>query len=84
MTKALLTDELWSIVQRRLPAEPPKFKGGRPQASDWAALIGILFVFRSGIPWKMLPQEMGCGSGVMCLRRLRDWQEAGVYNCLHR
>lgn len=27
----------------------------------------------------MLPQEMGCGSGVTCWRRLRDWHEAGVW-----
>ncbi|BEU69707.1 hypothetical protein MAFF301069_42620 (plasmid) [Ralstonia pseudosolanacearum] len=26
-------------------------------------LTGILFVLQSGIPWEMLPQEMGCGSG---------------------
>jgi transposase len=45
---------------------------------DRAALTGILFVLRSGIPWEMLPQEMGCGSGMTCWRRLRDWHEAGV------
>lgn len=32
----------------------------------------------------MLPQEMGCGSGVTCWRRLRDWHEAGVWEALHR
>jgi transposase len=26
----------------------------------------------------MLPLEMGCGSGMTCWRRLRDWQQAGV------
>ena len=30
----------------------------------------------------MLPQEMGCGSGMACRRRLRDWQEAGVWDSL--
>jgi hypothetical protein len=25
----------------------------------------------------MLPQELGCGSGMTCWRRLRDWQQAG-------
>jgi transposase len=57
MTKALVTDELWSIVKPLLPAEQPKPKGGRPRVSDRAALTGILFVLRSGIPWEMLPQE---------------------------
>ncbi len=84
MTKALVSNELWSIVEPLLPAEPAKPKGGRPRVSDRAALTGILFVLRSGIPWEMLPQEMGCGSGVTCWRRLRDWQEAGVWDKLHQ
>jgi len=84
MKRALVTDELWSIVQPLLPAEPPKPKGGRPRVPNRAALTGILFVLRSGIPWEMLPQEMGCGSGVTCWRRLRDWQEAGVWSRLHQ
>jgi transposase len=29
-------------------------------------------------------KEMGCGSGSTCWRRLRDWQEAGVWRELHR
>ncbi|MCH9040479.1 MAG: transposase, partial [Chloroflexi bacterium] len=45
---------------------------------------GILFVLKTGIPWTDLPQEMGCGSGMTCWRRLRDWKEAGVWDDLHR
>jgi transposase len=51
---------------------------------DRAARAGILFVLKSGIPWEMLPQEMGCGCGMTCWRRLRDWQQAGVWAKLHR
>jgi transposase len=51
--------------------------------SDRAALTGIVFVLRTGIPWEYLPQEMGCGSGMTCWRRLRDWQQAGVWHELH-
>ena len=47
-------------------------------------LTGILFVLRSGIPWNMLPQELGCGSGTTCWRRLLRWQRAGVWKRLHR
>jgi transposase len=67
-----------------LPEEPPKPKDGRPRVPDRAALTGIIFVLKSGIPWELLPQEMGCGSGVTCWRRLRDWQAAGVWDRLHR
>jgi len=31
----------------------------------------------------MLPTELGCGSGSTCWRRLRDGQEAGVWEKLH-
>ena len=84
MAKPLVHDELWEIIDPLLPLEPPKPKGGRPRVPDRAALTGIIFVLKSGIPWEMLPQEMGCGSGVTCWRRLRDWQQAGVWDGLHQ
>jgi transposase len=84
MAKELVSDKLWEIVEPLLPHEPPKPEGGRPRIDDRAALSGILFVLKSGIPWEMLPQEMGCGSGVTCWRRLREWHEAGVWEKLHR
>src|SRR5437899_4287315 len=82
MSKPLVTDELWEIIEPLLPQEPPKPKGGRPRVPDRAALGGIIFVLKSGLPWNMLPQEMGCGSGVTCWRRLRDWQRRGVWKKL--
>ena len=84
MAKPLVSDELWALVAPLLPPEPPKLKGGRPRVPDRAALTGIIFVLKSGIPWEMLPPELGCGYGVTCWRRLRDWQEAGVWDRLHR
>src|SRR5918998_273471 len=84
MGKGLVSDELWEIIEPLLPAEPPKPKGGRPRVDNRAALRGIVFVYKSGIPWEMLPKEMGCGSGSTCRRRLRDWQEAEVWRRLHR
>jgi transposase len=84
MAKELVTDELWEVIEPLLPKEPPKPKGGRPRIDDRAALTGILFVLKSGIPWEMLPQEMGCGSGMTCWRRLKEWNEAGVCERLHQ
>jgi transposase len=84
MAKELVTDELWEVIDPLLPEEPPKPKGGRPRIDDRAALTGILFVLKSAIPWEMLPQEMGCGSGMTCWRRLKEWNEAGVWEELHR
>ena len=79
MAKPLLTDELWERIKRQIPPEPPKRKGGRPRVSDRAGLTGILFVLKTGTPWEYLPREMGCGSGMTCWRRLRDWQAACVW-----
>jgi transposase len=84
MRKELISDELWEIFEPLLPPEPSKKpKGGRPRVPARATLEGIVYVLRSGIPWRMLPKEFGC-SGVTCCRRLRDWQEAGVWNELRR
>ena len=44
---------------------------------------GILFVLYAGICWEFLPQELGYGSGMTCWRRLRGWNETGVWQRLH-
>lgn len=80
---SLVPDDLWEAIEPLLPREPPKPKGGRPRFPDRAALEGIIFVLRTGCPWRLLPTELGCGSGTTCWRRLRDWQEAGVWRRLH-
>lgn len=85
MAKALLDDDLWALIEPLLPPlKPRRFRHpGRKPITHRQALTGILFVLQTGIPWEMLPQEMGCGSGVSCWRRLRDWQALGIWNELH-
>lgn len=83
MAKPLVSDALWERIEPLIPPEPAKPDGGRPRVPDRACLAGIFFVLRTGIQWQMLPQEMGCGSGMTCWRRLRDWQQAGVWEALH-
>jgi transposase len=81
MPKELIDDELWSLIEPLLPARAPRNRqfAGRKPTPDRAVLTGIVFVLRSGIAWNLLPQEMGCGSGTACWRRLVAWQEAGVW-----
>jgi transposase len=83
MAQELVSDELWGLIEPLLPPPRPRPKGGRRPVPHRAALTGIIFVLKSGIPWEMLPQEMGCGSGMTCWRRLRAWQRAGVWQKLH-
>ena len=81
---ALLPKSLWIEIEPLLPQHTASAKGGRPAVSDRACLIGIIFILKSGLPWNMLPAEMGCGSGVTCWRRLRQWTQAEVWPELHR
>ena len=83
MARPLVPDELWEVIQPLLPRHRARpGKRGRPPVDDRACLTGIVFVLQSGIPWEMLPQEMGCGSGMTCWRRLRYWQRRGVWKKL--
>jgi transposase len=56
MAKSLVSDELWERIEPLIPKrEPTGEKGGRPPVDDRAALTGILFVLKTGIPWEYLP-----------------------------
>jgi transposase len=85
MAKPLLTDALWKRIEPLLPPHKPRRRRfpGRKPIDDRKALTGILFVLKTGINWEDLPQEMGCGCGMTCWRRLRDWNQAGVWQRLH-
>ena len=72
MSASLVPNDLWEAIEPLLPRAPPKPKGGRPSVQDRAALAGIVFVLRTGCPWRLLPKELGCGSGTTSWRRLRD------------
>ncbi len=75
MSKPILSEELWKIVEPLLP-EPRKRRyrhPGRKPISHKQALTGILYMLKSGVPWELLPQEMGCGCGMSCWRRLKHW-----------
>ena len=84
MAKPLLTDALWKRIEPLLPSHKPRRRfPGRKPIDDRKALTGILFVLKTGINWEERPQEMGCGCGMTCWRRLRDWNQAGVWQRLH-
>jgi transposase len=77
-------DGLWKRIEPLLPRTERRFRyPGRKPLDDRAVLQGILFVLHTGIGWEHLPQELGFGCGMTAWRRLRKWQQAGVWERLH-
>jgi transposase len=74
----LFLDVLRQAIEPLLLKESAKPKGGHPRVPDRSALGGIVVVLRAGCPWLLLPHTLGGGSDAICWR-LRDWQEAGVW-----
>ena len=86
MAQPLLPDDLWELIAPLLPPPKPRRRRfpGRKPVGDREALTGILLVLKAGLPWEMLPQEMGCGCGMTCWRRLRDWKGDGTWEKIHK
>ena len=82
MRQPMLTDEQWEKIKPLIPPGPPKPKGGRPPAPDRACLEGILWILKTGARWRDMPDQFPHHS--TCWRRLRDWEEAGVFKNMWR
>ncbi len=79
-----VADGLWERLEPLLPRRQRRLRyPGRKPLDDRLVLQGILFVLHTGIGWEHLPQELGFGCGMTAWRRLRDWQQAGVWDRLH-
>ena len=83
MASAHMPDEFFDTLARHLPPERPVGpKGGRPPVPHRTAVRVIWFVLTTGARWEDVPAELGC-SGRTAHRRLRNWEEAGIWDCLH-
>jgi len=78
MKRGDLTNEQWDRLQPLLPPEKPAT--GRPSLSHRQVLNGILWVLRTGAPWRDLPERYGKWPTVYS--RFRRWQQAGVWQRL--
>jgi transposase len=80
----MVSDELWDRLKPLLPQRERRFRyPGRKPLPERDVLCGILYVLHTGIQWEYLPKQLGFGSGMTCWPRLRDWNEAGVWQRLH-
>src|SRR5215471_717992 len=85
MSKQLVSDELWQLIEPLLPPEKPRrwrFPGRKP-LDRRKVLSGIIFVLKTGINWDDLPTELGWGCRRTCRETLTAWQGAGVWQQLH-
>jgi transposase len=81
--EARMPEEFFEEVKPLLPAErAPGPEGGRPQIGHGVVMKVIWFVLVTGCRWEDVPQEMGC-SGRTAHRRLRAWEELGIWDRLH-
>src|SRR2546430_11227620 len=79
-----ISDRAWSRIEPVFPKKPRRFRSpGRKPLADRLVLQAILFVLHTGIGWEHLPQELGFGCGMTAWRRLRGWQQPGVWVRLH-
>lgn len=76
MTRQELSETQW---ERLLPLLPPqKPKTGRPAKDHRTVVEGILFLHRTGCPWRDLPERFGPWKTVSS--RFYRWREAGVWD----
>jgi transposase len=80
MARLLLTDEEWELISDVFP-EPART--GRPRRDARTVLDGILWVLRTGSPWRDLPEEFGPWQTAW--RLFDEWNAAGTLaEVLHR
>src|SRR5438309_8299952 len=78
MNRHELSNKQWERLQPLLPPQKPKT--GRPAADHRRILNGILWLLRSGAPWRDLPERYGPWSTVAS--RFYRWQKAGIWQRL--
>jgi len=76
--RAVLTDAQWARLARLLPPQRrgTGTTGGRPSRDHRLMVEGMLWILRTGAPWRDLPKEYGPHSTVAT--RFYRWWEAGI------
>lgn len=77
LTGEELDDNQWAKIEPLIPVPRQSPKGGQHKASNRACLEGILWVLRTGAPWRDLPKHFPSGS--TCWRRMQEWYEQDVW-----
>jgi transposase len=75
MARDIITNEQWKRLRPLLPPQKPKT--GRPAKNHRVVVNGILWLMRTGAPWRDLPTEYGPWQTVAS--RFYRWRRAGVW-----
>lgn len=75
MRRGELSDEQWERLEPLLPAQKPQT--GRPNVGHRRVINGILWVLRTGAPWRDMPERYGSWSTIAS--RFYRWREAGIW-----
>ena len=79
-----IPEELIELIIPQLPPMPdPSQTGGRPRVTHATVLKVVWHVLVTGCRWSDVPIELGC-CGETARTRVRDWQEAGIWNAVHQ
>lgn len=87
MSEPLLSEQLWQRLEPLLPQNRKRRNvqyAGRKPADARQVMTGIIFVLKTGVPWKSLPATSDFPSGHTCRRRLLEWDKKGVWHRLWR
>jgi transposase len=76
-----LTTEQWEVLEPLIPEPVRRADGrGRPWRNSRDVLNGILWVLRTGAPWRDLPELYPPYQ--TCDRRFQRWNEEGVLDAI--
>ena len=78
MVRGLMTDEEWAVFKPFLASRSSQ--GGRPPRDHRRVLDGILWIARTGAPWRDLPAEFGNWNSIF--RQFRRWADSGVWDVI--
>jgi len=76
----MITDEVWEQLERALCEAKHSHAGAPPAMSDRDFLEAMLYLNRTGCPWRDLPSDLGYWHAVYM--RFRRWQQRGIWKRL--
>lgn len=83
LSRRLVPDELWAIVEPLIPPFAPRAQGGGTAPVEARAVFtAIVYVLTSGCAWRLLPDSFGVDFRT-AHRRFGQWTRAGLWRRLH-